>query len=574
MPLTDEQANAVDLFGRHNSLKISAFAGTGKTTTLTELAKSTKESGLYLAFNKAIASEAQKRFPTTVDSRTTHSLAYRAAPKSFSRNPGKLTEAIQGNRIAQTLELEELVFADVTLKSRSLGYLVVRTVQRFCQSSEASISSRHVPLPGKLALLSEADQEDFRRYVAELAAGVWARMSTADDPVPLGHDGYLKLWSLSRPKLNYDFILLDEAQDTNEAVLSVLREQDCRLTLVGDRHQQIYEWRGAVNAMEKFPTESSSYLTQSFRFGPEIARAATDILRMLDERRPVTGNPRISSTISTSGSPDAILCRTNAGVMTVVVDALRSNAKPHVVGGVSDLIRMVDDVTRLKAGTPAESPELFGFANWAEVAEFAFSDDGQSLRSFVTIINENGEAQLLQALNRVATNEESANVTVSTGHKAKGREWNTVRLHSDFEPRKFSPNDPRKPLMNEEELRLLYVAATRPKLQLIAPSKLARLWGLDVADDEIPPLAAPKTETRATVVAAPVQAPPPLPKPTLPSGARVVPKATAPVSRPPPPSISPPTASPAVPKTTQPTPEPESGGLGSLFRSLFGSKGK
>lgn len=55
MELTSEQAHAVDLFKTSQLLKISAFAGTGKTSTLTAVAKSTSKRGLYLAFNKSIA---------------------------------------------------------------------------------------------------------------------------------------------------------------------------------------------------------------------------------------------------------------------------------------------------------------------------------------------------------------------------------------------------------------------------------------------------------------------------------------------------------------------------------------
>jgi hypothetical protein len=517
MALTEEQAHAVELFKGSQSLKISAFAGTGKTTTLIELAKSTKNSGLYLAFNKAIAAEAGSRFPRTVDCRTTHSIAYRAAPNAFRRNPGKLTEGIQGNRIAQTLGLEELAVGGVVLKARSLGFMVVRTVQRFCQSGDSTIDTRHVPLVGKLEQLSDEHQDEFKRYVSELAAVIWSRMATPDDAVPLGHDGYLKLWSLSRPTLEYDFILLDEAQDTNEAVLSVLRAQDCHLTLVGDRHQQIYEWRGAINAMERVPTDAESFLTQSFRFGPEVARAATDILRLLKEPRSVIGNPDRSSVIQTSGSADAVLCRTNAGVISVVLNTLKANQRPHVVGGVTELNRLLEDVTRLKTGYPAESPELFGFQDWSEVVDFATSEEGQSLNSFVTIVSENGEAKLLEALRKVAQSEQSADLTVSTGHKAKGREWDTVRLHSDFEPKKFNPNDPAKLIMNEEEIRLLYVAATRPRLGLIAPSRLARFWGLEVAPEE-----AEKPKAKTIPVSPIVAVKPALPTPRIPNGARVV----------------------------------------------------
>ncbi|MGY3621811.1 hypothetical protein [Bradyrhizobium sp. USDA 10063] len=40
---------------------------------------------------------------------------------------------------------------------------------------------------------------------------------------------------------------------------------------VGDKYRQIYEWRGAVNAMKKIETQGETYLTTSFRFGTAIA---------------------------------------------------------------------------------------------------------------------------------------------------------------------------------------------------------------------------------------------------------------------------------------------------------------
>ena len=80
-------------------LKIAAFAGTGKTSTLTFMAKSRTSSGLYLAFNKAIATEAKQKFPKTVDCRTTHSLAYRSVVSSYS-STDKLSKTLYAPQFA------------------------------------------------------------------------------------------------------------------------------------------------------------------------------------------------------------------------------------------------------------------------------------------------------------------------------------------------------------------------------------------------------------------------------------------------------------------------------------------
>lgn len=517
MELTDEQAQAVELFKTSESLKISAFAGTGKTSTLTALSRSTHRRGLYLAFNKSIAEEARTKFPDTVDCRTTHSLALRAVPNAFRSNKDKLFGPLQGNRVAQLLAIEELCVSGVTLKPRSLGYLTAKTVQRFCQSGDAEVLGRHVPLSGKLEHLAPEHKDEFRSYLAKLAAHLWDRMSNPSDHATLGHDGYLKLWSLSQPQLDYDFLLLDEAQDTNEAVLSVLRRQQSHLTLVGDRHQQIYEWRGATNAMASIDTDAEAVLTRSFRFGDEIASAASSILRVLGETRPVIGAPNRRSRIRTDGATRAVLCRTNAGVVAAVVDALSLGRRPHVVGGVVDLIQMLEDVSRLKRGIPSERAEFFGFKDWEEVVAFAGSDEGESLRSFVAIVDTYGEVALIQRLKSVESEESAAELIVSTGHKAKGREWDSVTLHSDFEPRP-SKDDPKKFVLNPEEARLLYVATTRAKELLVVPPRLAAKWDASVAPATPPVKASPP-------------APPPQRKtpPELPAFVKVVkPQPTAP----------------------------------------------
>lgn len=477
MELTDEQAAAVDLFKSSQALKISAFAGTGKTSTLTAIAGSTAKNGLYLAFNKSIAAEATAKFSRKVDCRTTHSLAFRAVPSVYRGNEAKLTHSLHSNHVVQLLGIEEISVGGISLKPRTLGFLTSKTVQRFCQSGDVGFRAFHVPLSGKLDKIEPQYQDQFKAYIADLAAHLWARMLDPVDPAPLGHDGYLKLWSLSKPRLDYDYLLLDEAQDTNEAVLSVMRNQDSHLTLVGDRHQQIYEWRGAINAMESVETDAEAFLTRSFRFGDAIAGAATSILRVLGEERSVIGNPERRTRISATGETQTTLCRTNAGVVAVVIEAIAAGKTPYVVGGVSELIRMLEDVSKLKASIPSEGAEFFGFKHWSEVVDFSGSDEGESLRSFVKIVQVYGELTLIQRLNSVARDEANASMTVSTGHKAKGREWDSVTLFSDFEPRPRK-EDPSKLALNREEARLLYVAATRARLLLVVPPRLAERWNV------------------------------------------------------------------------------------------------
>jgi ABC-type transport system involved in cytochrome c biogenesis ATPase subunit len=66
VPVPTSEQDAVDAFASGDHLVLQAGAGTGKTTTLTMLAGSTRRQGRYLAFNRAIADEASAKFPSSV----------------------------------------------------------------------------------------------------------------------------------------------------------------------------------------------------------------------------------------------------------------------------------------------------------------------------------------------------------------------------------------------------------------------------------------------------------------------------------------------------------------------------
>ena len=91
MNLTTEQSTIVEHVKSHPGLtKINAVAGSGKTTLLTAISNiiETKTSGLYLAYTKSVATEAQHKFPKWMKCSTTHSLAYQAIFKAYKLHLG------------------------------------------------------------------------------------------------------------------------------------------------------------------------------------------------------------------------------------------------------------------------------------------------------------------------------------------------------------------------------------------------------------------------------------------------------------------------------------------------------
>jgi hypothetical protein len=293
------------------------------------------------------------------------------------------------------------------------------------------------------------------------------------------HDHYLKMWALTEPTVHGDYLLLDEAQDTNPVLEEIFTNQraHAQLVMVGDSAQAIYSWRGARDVMTGFDGEQLA-LSRSFRFGPALAQEANRWLTLVESPVRLSGTPSIATTIGPADSPDAILCRTNVGAMLAVMQLLADNRRVALVGGGAALEELAIAAGQLKSGRRASHPELVLFSTWGELQEYAeFDPSGQDLLPLVDIIDEHGVEVILAAVRRLSE-EHDAQIVVSTAHKAKGREWTCVQIGPDFEPAPGEETDAQgRPLpmpILPEEARLAYVAVTRARLHL-DPAGLAWL---------------------------------------------------------------------------------------------------
>jgi superfamily I DNA/RNA helicase len=300
------------------------------------------------------------------------------------------------------------------------------------------------------------------------ARKAWADLQAKDGKLQYPHDAYVKLWQLSEPQLSCDYVLLDEAQDTNPVVLAVLNNQrSARKIVVGDGNQAIYEWRGAVNALDYFGG-TRLQLSQSFRFGPAVAAEANKWLEVLNSRLRLRGFDQIPSVVCELDQADAVLCRTNATAIAEAMRLMDSGLRVAVVGKMaSDLVWLADAAADLKAGRPTSHPDLMAFSTWAELQDHAENDpNGADLKVFVRLIDDHGPEKIKAYVARMA-DEHDPQTIVSTAHRTKGLEWDSVRIAGDFlEPKSDEPDV--EPEIDPAEARLAYVAVTRARVQLDA----------------------------------------------------------------------------------------------------------
>lgn len=473
---TDEQLSALNMALTGDSFKIVAYAGAGKTTTLTLISQNMRGRGLYLAFNKAIAAEAQGKFPPNVRCQTFHSLAFRHVPRNITAKvslprtpPAKLAEELRLAPI-QVERVIDGIKKPVVLSAVKLAGMISDALTTFCKTSSSYPAPRHITPP---AWLSPSDTKILQELLYPAFEYRWLQSIDPRHQGGIGHDVYLKLWTLSNPVIPADFILFDEAQDADPLMMGALLKQDKQTIYVGDAHQQIYEWRGATNAMKKLPYPAT-LLTQSFRFGDEIAKVANVFLKALQETQPLKGNPAKSSSVDKLTTKDAVLCRTNAGAMAKLMKGQKQGHKVALQADTARMMKFCQGAESLQQGKAVYGiAELAFFNHWDEVKEFSQSSDGSDLKTWVKLIDEHGVKTMTNAISHLS-DENNADYVVSTAHKAKGLEWGRVQIDDDFlydinrQSVKISP----------EELRLLYVACTRAKDVLDVEKISDLLWGL------------------------------------------------------------------------------------------------
>jgi len=365
--LTAEQRAILEYDARpRDTIRINALAGAGKTTTMAWLChKLSDRLGrnsriLYVVFGSQASSEASAscRFPKNAEIRTSHSLAKRRLIGTGV--PFKPANSIPRKNVVDVLDLKRAVerrFRNTGRKevdriSKAIGSLVVRTITHFQYSSDETIRSVHVPAnasyqPGTSA--RSAWKEKFQKgvYVAWATKYFQKILSYCQDPEDnvLAHDSYLKVFQLvlaygqrstrnrtkpfdpylskfdiDQSQLQYDAVLVDEAQDLTPCQADMLWGRrgmalNARIYLVGDEHQRIYRFRGALDSFEKTDVVRNFPLEGSFRFGPTIAKEANVVLSCCSSSR-LKGLAAEEGVVSVQDSIErgVVICRTRNGM--------------------------------------------------------------------------------------------------------------------------------------------------------------------------------------------------------------------------------------------------------------------
>lgn len=466
-------AVAMALYGGKRNAIIKAVAGSGKSTTVEECVRHIAAglSHIVLAFNKPIADAMKAR---GVNGRTFHSLVF------------SIVMQYKKQRDVAKTKLRDLIDANLTgYEVRLYGSFVTKLVGL---GRNAGIGCLELDTPETWLALAEHHDLELDNEAAKieravelaseiLEAAYHSPLVDFDDMMYIAvRDG------LSLPK--FDFVFVDEAQDTNaiqRAILRKIMKPTSRLLAVGDPAQAIYGFRGAdSNSLQLIADEfdcTELPLTVSYRCPTTVVAYAHKWVKHI-EAAPNAPAGEVKD-IGTSWNAksfkagDLIVCRTTKPLVSLIYQLIKLRV-PAVIMGKEVGAGLVSLVKKLNGqGIEGLTEKLFAWSSREHEKAIAKKQDAKAeaiidkrdcVLTLIDALEENDRT--VPALIRLIESlfsDKAAAVTLATIHKSKGLEGERVFwLNYKLCPAPWA----RQEWQQQQERNLCYVATTRAKSSL------------------------------------------------------------------------------------------------------------
>lgn len=477
------------------SIVLEAVAGAGKTTTLVEGMRVMKGSIAFVAFNKKIVQEIEQKAkergvfdPSRHSIKTMHGTGFSA-----------VTAKVKGVKVEERKCL--YIARDMAAKDESLDKLIPVAVPLVGLAKQALLPTTKEAQPLWAALCRRHSLDDAipkgrtMRETVVFAQRILIQSNLRRDEIVDFNDMvYLPAVFDDYPIRTYDWVLVDEAQDTNEARRVLARKMlkpGGRLCAVGDRFQALYAFTGADSgALDRIAEEFDAIslpLSVSYRCPRAVVTEAQKHVAHIQAHesapegvvRSLTVFPDKLAEVGFT-KQDAIICRLNRPMVRLAYDLIRAGIPCRIEG--RDIGRTLISVAK-KAGieltsTPAECREAMDGWLTAELAE-AERKDSEGMRQAaedkfgaLSVFIERTEIAhgtkacgglLFSEIEEMFADDVTGKLVLSSIHKAKGREWHRVFwLQAEITRRK-----PMQDWEKETEVCCNYVAITRAQSELV-----------------------------------------------------------------------------------------------------------
>jgi len=467
----------------NDNIVVQACPGSGKTTTLIHLLRRTPQwrKVIFLAFNKSIQQELEKKVPTGVETSTIHSLGLKTLRKNVTIGSMKVSEYktwVLAKKCLPYLNMFEDKKRNAYLGTISQLYDLYRLnlLKSINELEEVALNygidfvQDHIKdLPVVIKHISKynknRDSKEFMLDYTDMLYLPYTLVKTEDFP-------------------KYDVVMVDEVQDLNKlqkALIDRLCKPNGRFIAVGDKNQAIYAFiganRGVFEQFEKAPRTQVLPLSVSYRCAKAIVRAANKVFGGME---PFENNEEgivRTGKVSEAEDGDFIICRNNLPLIMVYFDLAKEGKKVSILGrdlqqGLEQILGVIkgypnrqDAITYLTQDkldsikkkypthpNPKTHPSFRNLMEKINIVEYLYSSCDEDLDIVEKTIG-----------NMFSDNQEGG-ISMMTGHKSKGLEADKVFfLFPELVPSPYAET----PIELNQEECLKYVIVTRAKRELV-----------------------------------------------------------------------------------------------------------
>lgn len=463
------------------NIVVEAYAGTGKTTTIEEGVQrvSPRQRIAVMAFNRPIANILSERIKLRNAKINTISGFGKAA---LHRAFGDF-EVVEDRADAFARKAaEDRDWWQYNAQNEKRPRYVGSICQLVRAAKNAGLGAEQVAQVRDLAIDKELD--DLATITVEELAGAACQVLEDCETFGGSIDFEDMAWLPYRLKLtprNNDLVVVDESQDLNEPQLYLAKayaREGGRVAVVGDRHQAIYQFRGAGKGMFTRLVEELAgggrgtvlKLPVTYRCSYEVVQLARQIVPDF-EAAPGAPAGSVSSVrrnelLQRARPGDFIISRSNAPLVEVLLEAIDANI-PCVIAGRDVGKGLLTLMDKFSVQTVDGLLKQLGEHSDREIRRAKELDrplkaERMADRVGCLMAFARGVDSLFEMRARIeryfSDDDQRSKLTLTTTHKAKGLEReNVYMLESTFA----------KGMNSEEGRNLWYVAVTRAKTNLI-----------------------------------------------------------------------------------------------------------